>query len=220
MKNSETFKLSTKVFSPKYCCYFFASGSFAGTLVIPEPMELIYFENGDRMKLIFEVSSANHDEYEFFGINEPLLSKLRDEQITTPSLKRGKPVQNYIEIPAVGIRSKYCASWNTFISGDGFKVTKSNFGTAQFIIVAMLWTSNNNLFFLVAETGEFNGFAISANKTKQGRPASYFFSFYHLTPTQNLLCSRYVKVTLFSTWSHFLKQPMTKKSIWQCSSRG
>ena len=137
-------------------------------------MELIYFEKGERMKMVFEVSSANHDEYDCFGINEPLLSKLRDEPIIAPSLKRGKPVQNYFEIPAVGIRSKYCASWNTFIAGDGFNVTKSNFGTAQFIIVAMLWTSNNNLFFFVAETSEFSGFDMSANMTKQGGRTSPF----------------------------------------------
>ena len=119
-------------------------------------------EEGDISDIALPQSSVVHDEFFFYGLDEEILGQFRARQ------EAGRKKGEYVEIPAVGIRSKF--SQHCFVAGNGVQITKANIGSYSFFIVAVLWTSNDNFGFLLMEKEEFLRLDTeeSIDKQKQG----------------------------------------------------
>jgi hypothetical protein len=101
-----------------------------------------------------ERNDVRHDEFFFFGINSDNLEKLKSEMEGTNTRKK----RTQYEIPAVAIKSKW---WDVGItSGDLITVKKANFKGANFIIISILYSSNENFSLLLMEEQQFNDFEL------------------------------------------------------------
>ena len=117
-----------------------------------------------------ERNDVHHDDFFFFGIHSDNLVKLKSEMEGTITRKR----RTQYEIPAVAIKSKW---WNAGItSGDMITVKKANFKGANFIIISILYTSNENFSLLLMEEQQFNDFEldIKVNQKKTSTLTLYF----------------------------------------------
>ena len=85
--------------------------------------------------------------------------------MNVPTVKKGNKSRSQFEIPATGIKSKF--DGYAITAGKGIKITKTNYGVQHFYVVSLLWSSNDNFSFLLAEREQFMNFENSAD-AKQG----------------------------------------------------
>ena len=119
-----------------------------------------------------DLSTVNHEEFFFYGIDDNLLQKLKSE-MTVPPVKKGNKSRSQFEIPATGIRSKF--DGYSIMAGKGIKITKTNYGVQHFYVVSLLWSSNDNFSFLLAEREQFMNFESFAD-AKQGDSYSFIIA--------------------------------------------
>lgn len=111
-----------------------------------------------------ERNVVHHDDFFFFGIDSDNLEKLKSEMEGTNTRKK----RTQYEIPSIAIKSKW---WDAgIISGDMITVKKANFKGANFIIISILYTSNENFSLLLMEEQQFNDFQldVKVNQKKTG----------------------------------------------------
>jgi len=96
---------------------------------------------------------VDHQTYLAYGLDEGRLEQLQGEIRTTGKGSKGR--QSF-EIICIAIQSKDEKYPTAFVAGQGLQISKRNFGTYQFIVVAILWSNTCTLTFLLMEHGEFD----------------------------------------------------------------
>ena len=121
-------------------------------------------DKGKTFTIELDRNDVYNDAYQFFGINDETLQKLRTEMTSTTMPKKRK--RSAFEIPAVAIKSKDVPA--VIMAGEGISISKHHFDSANFIIVGFLWSSNESFSVLLIEHGAFSELDTNAIDMSRG----------------------------------------------------
>jgi len=141
------------------CCVGLTAESSNGSF--GEHLPLVYYDSKRKDTMVLPLDLAplvEHSTYLAFGLDEAKLEHLLAEIQTIGRKAKGR--QSF-EIICYGIKSKDDCSI-AFVAGQGLQITKQNFGTRQFVIVALLWSNTRTFTFLLMENDVFNSLDIDA----------------------------------------------------------
>ncbi len=123
---------------------------------IGEHYAWVYWDAAKRAEFVWPLLlaySVEHQSYLAYGLDEGMLEQLSEEIKNTG---RGSKGRQSFEILCTAIQSKDEKCPTAFIAGQGLQISKRNFGTLRFIIVAILWSNTSTFTFLLMEHGEFD----------------------------------------------------------------
>ena len=140
------------------------------------------------MEPLMMAELVEHQSYLAYGLDEDRLEKLSDEIRRNG---RGSKGRQSFEIICIAIQSKDEKCPTAFIAGQGFQVSKRNFGSCRFLIVAILWSNTCTFTFLLMEESEFNSLDEQNVDTSNGMLAVECFYLF------NWNCLRFVSSSYF-----------------------
>ena len=142
------------------CCVGLTAESSNGRF--GEHLPLVYYDSKKKETMVLPLDLAplvEHSTYLAFGLDEAKLEHLLAEIQTIGRKAKGR--QSF-EIICYGIKSNDDKCPISFVAGQGIQITKQNFGTRHFVIVALLWSNTRTFTFLLMENDVYNSLDIDA----------------------------------------------------------
>ena len=141
-------------------------------------MPWMYYDTKKKDTMVVPLDLAplvEHHTYLAFGLDEAKLEHLLGEMQKVGRKTKGR--QGF-EIICYGIRSKDDKCPISFVAGQGVQITKHNYGTRQFVILALLWSNTRTFSFLLMDNDVFNSLEIDAvDPISDGKLAMQFIHF-------------------------------------------
>ena len=120
----------------------------------------MYYDSKKKETMVLPLDLAplvEHPTYLAFGLDEAKLEHLLGE---IQKLGRKTKGRQGFEIICYGIKSKDDMCPISFVTGQGIQISKQNFGTRQFVVVALLWSNTRTFTFLLMDNDVFNSLEI------------------------------------------------------------
>ena len=146
---------------------------------IGEHYAWVYWDAAKRAEFVWPLllaESVEHQSFLAYGLDEGRLEQLLEEIQNTG---RGSKGRQSFEILCTAIQSKDEKCPTAFIAGQGLQISKRNFGTLRFIIVAILWSNTSTFTFLLMEHGDFDSLDELNADTSEGICLLLIFSLFN-----------------------------------------